>query len=298
MASVLAFTALSCSGPTVAPTAPASVVTVTSIAVTGTTPAVGGSTQFAAVATLSNGTTQVVTNQAIWQSSNPTIATVGSAGLVTAVAPGDVEISATYQAVSGRAQMRIAVPVPRMFTVTGVVTDGTSGGVLPNIAVQLLSGSATPTVNTDGAGVFVFREIAAGTYTLRLSAISYQTVERVVTIAQDTRVDVVLPRALLGTSPRLSVSPFGHDFLITGIDFTPHVLPAGFYVETDLVTSAVYSAAYPGQVPDSTGRFVNSYGHLCNPNPLRWEVWFVDGSTNVSSNHVTYVVPIKPCPPQ
>ena len=75
--------------------------TVSSVAVTGAVPAVGAQSQMVATATLSTGTTQDVTSSATWQSSNTAVATVTSSGLVTGVAAGAVQITATYQSVSG-----------------------------------------------------------------------------------------------------------------------------------------------------------------------------------------------------
>jgi uncharacterized protein YjdB len=53
--------------------------------------------QFKATATMSDGTTQDVTSLAVWSSSNTADATVSVAGVVTAIAPGSVSVSATYQ---------------------------------------------------------------------------------------------------------------------------------------------------------------------------------------------------------
>jgi Big-like domain-containing protein len=75
--------------------------TVSSVAVTGAVPAVGGTSQMVATATLSGGTTQDVTTQATWQSSNTAVATVNASGLATGIAAGSVQITATYQSVSG-----------------------------------------------------------------------------------------------------------------------------------------------------------------------------------------------------
>jgi len=92
---VLAMFAAACGNSSTSPT------TVSSIAVTGTVPAMGATSQFSATATLSNGSTQDVTTQATWTSSDGTIATVASNGVVTAVAAGSVTISAMYQNVTG-----------------------------------------------------------------------------------------------------------------------------------------------------------------------------------------------------
>ena len=59
-----------------------------------------GTEQLSATATFSNGTTQAVTANAAWQSSNASIATVNG-GLVTEQTFGQATITATYQGVSG-----------------------------------------------------------------------------------------------------------------------------------------------------------------------------------------------------
>jgi uncharacterized protein YjdB len=82
--------------------------TVTSIAVTGTTPAIGASSQFTASAAMSDGTTQDVTSLATWQSSNTSDATVSTSGLVTGVAAGTVVVQATYQNVTGSDQITVS----------------------------------------------------------------------------------------------------------------------------------------------------------------------------------------------
>src|SRR5262249_14481347 len=80
---------------------PTSASNVTSVAVTGAVPAIGSSSQFDAMATLSGGTTQDVSSTATWTSSNTAVATVSSTGVVTAVATGSVTITATYSGVAG-----------------------------------------------------------------------------------------------------------------------------------------------------------------------------------------------------
>ena len=82
-------------------------------------------------------TSQSVTAQASWQSSNNAVATVSAAGVVTGLAAGDADISATYQNVTGRMHVTLSRSTTG-FTVSGTVTDGTSGGVLPNIRNRLV----------------------------------------------------------------------------------------------------------------------------------------------------------------
>lgn len=86
------------------PTAPTPTTSAVQVRATGDAsgPLEAGQTrQLAATATQSTGSTSDVTQQATWQSSAPGVATVSPTGLVTAVAEGEVEISATFQSVRG-----------------------------------------------------------------------------------------------------------------------------------------------------------------------------------------------------
>jgi hypothetical protein len=58
---------------------------------------VGKSVQFSAFARLSDGSGQMVTSAATWNTANANIATVSAGGLVQGVAPGITAITATYQ---------------------------------------------------------------------------------------------------------------------------------------------------------------------------------------------------------
>jgi len=82
--------------------------TVTSVAVTGSTPDIGSTSQFTAMATMSDGSTQNVTSTSTWTSSATAFATVSSSGVVTAVAPGITVIQATYLGFIG------PVPMPEL----------------------------------------------------------------------------------------------------------------------------------------------------------------------------------------
>ncbi len=108
---ILTFVAACGAGSPTQPTAPTPTPsqTVSSVSVTGSTPAVGAISQFSATATLSDGTTQNVTGQAGWQSSNQSVATVSSGGVVSAIAPGETDITATFQSVSGKTHLTVPI---------------------------------------------------------------------------------------------------------------------------------------------------------------------------------------------
>src|SRR3954465_11934685 len=63
---------------------------------------VGDTAQFTAMATLGNGTTANVTNDAGWTTSDATIFAVARGGKVTALKEGSADIRATYQGVSDK----------------------------------------------------------------------------------------------------------------------------------------------------------------------------------------------------
>jgi hypothetical protein len=163
--------------------------------VSGTPPIPGATAQFSSTATLSNGTTQSVTTQATWTSSNPLAATVTSAGLVTGVSAGEADITATYQSIAGKLHVAIGNATIPTFTVSGSLTDGTSGGALPNINVQTVdSGGNTATTKTGSSGTYAIGGLAAGAAVLTASATSYETATKNIIISGETRVDVVLAR--------------------------------------------------------------------------------------------------------
>ncbi len=71
----------------------------------------GSSAQLTATAVLSDGTTIDVTSKATWTSSDPSVATVSAAGLITAVGPGTTTITCTYGGVTNTLVVTIAAPV-------------------------------------------------------------------------------------------------------------------------------------------------------------------------------------------
>ena len=61
-----------------------------------------------------------------------------SAGIVTGIAAGEADITATFQNVAGRSHVTIGRTT---YALSGTVTDGTSGGVLPGITLQVVDAS-------------------------------------------------------------------------------------------------------------------------------------------------------------
>jgi hypothetical protein len=80
------------------------------LAITGTTSAIaiGQTSQLGLTATMA-GSTQTVTTQATWQSSNTVIATVSATGLVTAQSYGATTITATFQGATTTATFNVTI---------------------------------------------------------------------------------------------------------------------------------------------------------------------------------------------
>ncbi len=129
--------ASTCGGSSSSPSSPSTptqpAVTVQYVSVTGTflLGAVGGTTQVRAIAYTTSGS-QDVTSQATWASSNDSIATVSSSGLVSAKGTGLAVITASYQGVWGVAGISVATAV----NVTGTWT-GSSVNPTSDITMQL-----------------------------------------------------------------------------------------------------------------------------------------------------------------
>lgn len=117
-----------------------------------------------ATATLSDGTTQVITNDVTWSSSNPAVAAVDNTGSVGAVAPGNATISAQFGAVTGTSTILVNPQLTRIqispssasiaaqtgfaFTATGTFADGTT----QDLTDFVLWTSSAPSVATISAG--------------------------------------------------------------------------------------------------------------------------------------------------
>jgi Bacterial Ig-like domain (group 2) len=149
-----------CAGSPTSTAAPSLVVgtpsapTVVSLAVSGSAPLAGATTQFSLTATLSDGTTQSMTNAASWSSSDSSVASVSASGAVTGVAAGDADITATYQRISGKAQVTVVLNLTGAWTGTGA--DGLGPETFTWVLSQsgnALSGSVSmrPLSQTDGS---------------------------------------------------------------------------------------------------------------------------------------------------
>ncbi len=148
---------------------PAAPRTLTGVSVTPANPTVanGSTQQFTATGTYSDGSTADLTGTVTWTSSDPTVATVDASGLLTAVAPGTVTVTATSGSVSGATTATVPAPpvltgisvtpanptVPkgttRQFLATGAYSDGSSADLTASVTWSS-SKAAVATIDSSG----------------------------------------------------------------------------------------------------------------------------------------------------
>jgi hypothetical protein len=169
--------------------------TVSSVTVSGSSPALGETTQFTATATLSNAATHDVTAQATWQTSDGGVATVSSGGLVRSVAAGEADITATYSGVTGSQHVRVAAVPAALRTLTGVIADDSTGRpIVDQAEAQIMDGeNAGKAGRVDGNGVYSIPDVAPGAFMLRARATGFESRDQPVTMSDsDVRVDFTL----------------------------------------------------------------------------------------------------------
>jgi hypothetical protein len=174
-----------CGGDNViTPVTPQGSPTLISVTVTGTLAVLNGqTTQLTATANFAKGTTQDVTGAAAWSSVNPTIATVSSTGLVTALAAGVAEIRATYQNVTGG--MQLTVNRPPTYSVIGGVTETVphTSTNLSGVRVEIIDGANQGKFSlTNGSGQYQITDVLAGTFNVRASLTNYDSSTKSLTI--------------------------------------------------------------------------------------------------------------------
>jgi uncharacterized protein YjdB len=181
-----------------------------SIAVTPTNPSVprGRTRQFTAIGTFSDASTQDLTTQATWASSDTTIAQVsnaaGSQGLATALQVGNATISATVGTIPGTTVLAVTAAVLDTIVVTPITPSVAQGRTQPFTAIgtfsdlttqdlttQVTWGSDTPataTVSNAAGSQGLATTLLAGTATISatLGAISGSTLLTVTAAVLDT----------------------------------------------------------------------------------------------------------------
>jgi hypothetical protein len=155
--------------------------TITSIAVTptGRTIPAGTKLGYTATGTFSDSTNQVITRDVTWASDSVSVATIGNSGIATAVAPGNANISATLNSVTGSTSLSVnsvtltaisvtpttaaLAPASTMFYgATGTYSDGSTRAITN--AVQW-SSSATNVATITNSGQATGQSVGTATIT-------------------------------------------------------------------------------------------------------------------------------------
>jgi uncharacterized protein YjdB len=157
--------------------------------------------QFVATGKYSDGSTAVITNSVSWVSSLTSVATIGNAGLVQAIAAGQATISASSGGVTGQTGLTVTAPtlvtiavspaspstsvgLKVQFMATGTYSDGSTNNVTSsvtwrssNTAVATIStgGLATP-IATGSANITATLSRISGTTTLKVTARTLQSI--------------------------------------------------------------------------------------------------------------------------
>jgi hypothetical protein len=134
-----------------------------------------------AIITNADGTTQDVTKNTIWQSSDPSVAVVTSNGVVTTVAPGATHLSAAYQTENQGFDINVA-PVTTTFTGPLQSSDGRNGTftVVVHSATDLtpntISSEVSGSLQVQGAVITVsgFFESLTGAMTFTGNEVPYR----------------------------------------------------------------------------------------------------------------------------
>ncbi len=161
-----------------------STAALSSIAVTPSTPTIaqGVTQQFTATGTYTDGSIQDVTTSVTWSSSDKSIATISSGGLVTGVASGPATIQATYQSETGSTTLTvssatlssiavtpsnasIAQGLSEQFKATGTYSDGSTH----DLTTAVTWSSLNKTIATIASGGLA-KAVAVGTATIQAQA--------------------------------------------------------------------------------------------------------------------------------
>lgn len=206
--------------------------------------------QMSAVATLTDGSTQIITDDATWQSSNNTVASISAAGIVAAKAEGSTTITATVTGgitastlltVTPATIESVAItpPAPEVktglklqLTATATLSDGTPQDVT-NTALWSSQTQAVATVVTTGAARGLLSGVSAGTSRITVLVGGKFAVQEV------TVKDAALSK--IEIEPDLPVA-------LPKSGFTQQFTATGFFDDdstVDLTTQATWTSSVP-----------------------------------------------------
>lgn len=159
---------------------------------------VGATHQYDAVAAMSDGTTKDITTTGSWASSDSTVAAIAQGGLVTAIAPGQIQITVSISGVTSGTETILVKPAGPLLTTIAVSRDVISNltvgdklqlkatgtfadGTMKDISAAVTWTSSDPTKATVSATGLV-TALAAGKTTVTATDIDISSVGIVLTI--------------------------------------------------------------------------------------------------------------------
>jgi YD repeat-containing protein len=242
---------------------------------------VGDTVPLVATATLTDGTQRNDTNSVVWSSSAPTVATIATTGVATALAPGVMTINASDNGVVAATTLTVLV-TPSLTLVPAVASlrVGDSATFSVSLAQAAPASGVSITLTSSGLGAlnvptgvtipggqsatsFSVSGATAGLATLIATAPRYQAAESQVTVLPAIAISAVSPAA----------APVGSPVTISGLGFDPN--PAGNDVRFNGVVAIVSSATagslnviVPTHASNGPITVTNALGAAQSPNPF------------------------------
>ena len=238
--------------------------TLSSIAVTPASPgelAVGGTQQFTATGTYSDGTNSVITSQVSWASSNITVASISSSGLATALAAGSAGITA---ALSGKTSPAVALtvaaaePAVTSINITGVSGNLTAGDTAQLTAVGIYSDNSSQDITSRVTWATSDNAVATISQTGLLTAVAAGNADitaTLSTVSGDITVNVVAAPAL----ESITITPASPDTLAVGA--TIQLAAAGTYSDAssaDISSQVTWASSADGVATVSASGLVTA----------------------------------------
>jgi len=190
------------SGPP--PPPPPPVPTVKALTINGRTRLAPGETEaYEAIATMSDGTTQVYTTKVQWQTSNSSVLSIVSGtGVATARAAGDVSLSTSYY-LAVRGTSNVVIVPTGTYRLTGKVLE--SGLPVSFASVKVTAGQGVGmSTTTDYNGDYKLYGVA-GPVEIQVTKLGYASLTRSIDVSRDDTLDfsdftqTAGPQSLAGT---------------------------------------------------------------------------------------------------
>jgi Domain of unknown function (DUF4082)/Bacterial Ig-like domain (group 2)/Putative Ig domain len=179
--------------------------TLTSIAVTPINPTVptGATQQFTATGTYSDNSTQNITSQVSWNSSNTAVATINANGLATGTSAGSTTISASQSGLTGNTTLTMqaaSLAVTTSSLPTGTVNiaysaTSTGSGGTPPYAWSLASGTLPSGLGLSASGAITGTPTTTGTsnFTAKVTDAAQNTATKPLNITVATASSTIWP---------------------------------------------------------------------------------------------------------